>query len=275
MKKAIIVVGIVFVLLIAVLSIAPLFIDVNAQLKPILTEALEKNLNAKVTMGDLGLSLYRKVNLQIDSIKIVKEKSSVEISDINLIMPYSVLKRNPAEWGQRIKAKILAKEISVNSRKLVISKFKSDFVKDSEEIKLKDTSFLVFEGRGQSFLEIDLANNFKTLMEFEVKNGKWPVEKLKEEMLQKVPNIPRAKELISEIDLDDKFESLKGKITIQNGATNIESVEMNAPSSKTNLKAAGIINAKNILKVSGSLITPLGNVPKDLRNSDVRLIALE
>lgn len=270
LKKVFITIGIILALVIAALSIAPLFIDVEQKVKPILVEALEKNLGAKVTMGDISLSLYRKVHLKIDSLKIVKGTLNANISDLSLVLPYSVLRKNPAEWMKKIKIEVLADEISLNDRRLVLSKFKSDLLKEEDVVKLKGTTFKTFDGRGASYLEMDFSQSFKALFEFEVKDGKWPVEALKEGLLKKVPNIPKAKEMVSDIDLDDDFESVRGNILIQNGITNVQNIEMNIPSSKANVKAAGTINAKNILKMNGNIVVPLDNVPADLRNSDGR-----
>lgn len=269
-KKVFITIGVVIVLVIAALAVAPLFLDINQKIKPILIEALEKNLNAKVTMGEISLSLYRKVNFKIDSLRIVKDKITADISDLSLMMPYSVLRKNPAEWGQRLKIEIQADEISLNNRQLVISKFRSDLLKEESVVKLKNTHFNTFEGRGTSYLEMDFAQGLKAIFEFEIKDGKWPIEKLKESLVKKVPNIPKAKEMVSDIDIDDDFESLKGNVLIQNGITNIQNLEMNIPTSKANVKAAGVINAKNALKVNGNVVIPLDNVPADLRNSDGR-----
>lgn len=269
-KKGLITIGIILVLVIAALSIAPLFIDINKKLKPILVEALEKNLHAKVTMGDISLSLYRKVNFKIDSLRIVKDTLTADISDLSLIMPYSVLRQNPADWMKKIKMEILADEISVNNRKFVVNKFKSDLLKEENVVKLKNTTFNTFDGRGKSYLEMDFTQNLKAIFEFEVKDGKWPVETLKEGLIKKVPNIPKAKEMVADIDLDDDFESVKGNILIQNGITNIQNIEMNVPTSKANIKATGTINTKNALKLGGNVVVPLDNVPADLRNSDGR-----
>lgn len=270
MKKLFIALGIVLILAIIGLAVAPLFIDINKKIKPIIVDALEKNLNVKVLMGDISLSLFGKVDLQIDSLKIIKDKMAVDVSDLNLIMPYSVLQKNPTEWVKKIKIQILADEISINNRQLLIKKFKSDLLKEESIVKLKNTEFNVFDGKGKSYLEMDLTQSLEANFEMEVKNGKWPVEKLRDELKKKAADIPQASQMISKLDIDENFETLKAKLLIQNGITNIQEVFMNIPESKAEVRAAGVINAKNALKIDGSFIIPLDNVPGELRSADGR-----
>lgn len=270
MKKFFIAIGILIFLAILGLSIAPIFIDINKQVKPIIVKALEENLGAKVTMGDISLSLFGKVNIKIDSLKIIKEKITADISDIELVMPYSVLSKNPSEWTKKIKLKIFADEISINSRQLVVRTFKSDFLKEDSVVKLKNTTFSTFGGRGTSYLELNFAQGMTANFEFEVKDGEWPVDKLKEQLLKKASGIPQASKMISDIDISSEFESLRGKILIQNGITNILDLFMNIPKSKAEAKASGVINAKNAVSINGNLIFPLDNVPGELRSSDGR-----
>lgn len=270
MKKIFIALGIVLILAIIGLAVTPLFLDINKRIKPIIVDALEKNLNAKVAMGDISLSLFGKVNLQIDSLKIIKDKMTVDVADLNLMMPYSVLQKNPADWTKKIKIQILADEISVNNRQLLIKKFKSDLLKEESIVKLKNTEFNVFDGRGKSYLEMDFAQGLKAMFELEVKNGKWPVEKLRDELKRKAADIPQAAQMISKIDIDENFEALKAKVLVQNGITNIQEVFMNIPKSKAEVRAAGVINAKNAIKMDGSFIIPLDNVPGELKSADGR-----
>ncbi|MES2768358.1 MAG: hypothetical protein V4596_04365 [Bdellovibrionota bacterium] len=269
-KKVFIAFVVLMILAISALAIAPLFIDINKKIKPILVDALEKNLAAKVTMGDISLSLFGKVSLEIDTLKIIKDKITVDLTDLSLVMPYSVLRKNPTEWAKKIKIAILADEISVNNRQLVINKFKSDFLKEESIVKLKNTEFNIFEGKGASFLEMDFSQSLKAIFEFEVKNGVWPVEKIKGELEKKTASIPQAKKMIEDIDIDEKFETLKGKILLQNGITNIQELFMDIPESKVEVRASGIINTKNALKIDGNFILPLDNVPGELRSSDGR-----
>ncbi len=270
MKKVSIAVGIFLILFIGALLLAPLFFDFNSQIKPIIVEALEKNLGAKVTLGDMSFSLIRKVGISIDSVKISKDQLTAEISDLVIVMPYSVLRKAPTEWTNRIKMDLKADEININNRQLVLKTIKSQFIKDNDNVKLKDTKFFVFEGRGTSYLDIDLSQGFKAVFDFEVTNGKWPAEKLKDTLAQRIPNIPRAQEIISNARIDNNFESLKGDVLIQDGVTQIKNLEMNVPKSKLNVKGVGTISAKNYLKANGNLIVPLENIPADLRNFDGR-----
>ena len=269
-KRAILPLVFAVLLIIAAIRIAPYFFDVNKKIKPIIVGLLEKNLNAQVKMGEVSLSFYGKLNFFTESLKITKDEISVDVSDLNLMMPYAVLWKNPSEWAKNIKIKVQASEISVNERALVLTRFKTDFLKEDSVVKLKNTDFKAFEGSGKSYLEMDFSNIPKIIFDFEIKNGKWPVEKIKSSLEKKASKIPRAQEMISNLEIDDTFESLKGVLRSQNGITNIESLSMEIPESKTSATASGTIGAKNTLKLYGNIILPLDNVPSELRVADGR-----
>lgn len=269
-KKVFIAIGVLLILAILSLSIAPLFIDINKKIKPILIEALEKNLGAKVTMGDIFLSLYGKANLKIESLRIIKDKSTIDINDLSLMMPYSVLTQSPQKWMKNIKIAIAANEIAINERRLVIKKFKSDLIKESSLIKLKNMEFEVFEGWATGYAEIDFSQKLKGVFEFEIKDGKWPADKLKESLAKEAAVIPKAEDMISKLDMNDRFETLSGKIIFENGVTNIRDVSMSVPQNKADLKAEGTIDSKNNLKIAGNFFLPLDNVPAELRAADGR-----
>lgn len=221
-------------------------------------------------MGDISLSLFGKANLDIDSVRIIKDKLIVDVSDLNLMMPYSVLQKNPADWMKKIKIEVLADEISVNNRQLLIKKFKSDLLKEESIIKLKNTEFNVFDGKGKSYLEMDVSQGLKANFEMEVRDGKWPIEKLRDELKNKSQGIPQADQMISKIDIDENFEKLTAKVLVQNGITNIQEVFMNVPKSKADVRATGVINEKSALNMQGSFIIPLDNVPRELKSADGR-----
>jgi hypothetical protein len=269
-KKIFVAIGITIALLIAAMTVAPLFFDINKKIRPILVSAMEKNLNAKVKMGDISLSLYGKVSFKISSLKIIKEKLTVDVTDLSMIMPYSVLTKNPTQWMKSIRMEIFADEISLNNRLLVISDLKTDFLKEESVIKLKNTEFHALKGRGTSYAQMEFSPGMNGLFEFEVRDGVWPVDKIKNILQQKIQNIPRADKLLSQLDISEKFESLKGSMNLENGITTIESISMNIPKNKAEAKASGTIDAKNNLKINGNIILPLDNVPAELKISDGR-----
>lgn len=269
-KKLFIAVGALIILAIIGLTVAPYFIDINKKVKPILVEALEKNLKAKVKMGDISLSLYGKVNLKIDSLKIIKDKMTIDINDLSMMMPYSVLTENPGQWTKKIKMSITADEIALNDRLLVIKKFKSDLLKEDSVIKLKDTKFKVFDGHATSFAEADFTDGLKGSFEFQVKNGKWPADELKASLAKEAAIIPKAEDMISKLQMDNRFEALSGDILFDNGLTTIRSISMSVPQNKADLKAEGTINANNQVDIRGNFFLPLENVPGELRAADGR-----
>jgi hypothetical protein len=270
MKKFFVAIGILVALAIAAMTIAPLFFDINKKIKPILVSALEKNLGARVHMGNISLSLYGQVTFKVDSLKIVKDKLTAEISDLSMMMPYSVLRKNPTQWMKNIRMQIIADEISLNSRQLVVKDLKTDLLKEESVIKLKNTEFHVFEGKGKSYAQLEFDPGVKGLFEFEIQDGVWPVDKLKDVLKQKVSNIPKAQDIVSKVKIDDRFETLKGKVSLANGTTNIESLLMTMPKNKTEIKGSGFINPKNDLKINGNIILPLENVPAELKDADGR-----
>ncbi len=91
MKKLIgIVVG-VFVLLIVVAMVAPMFYDVNAKVKPMIKSAVEETMNAKAEIGTLSLSTLFGVNIGIESLKIIETPSNhvlFEMKDAKLKIPF-------------------------------------------------------------------------------------------------------------------------------------------------------------------------------------------
>jgi hypothetical protein len=130
--------------------------------------------------------------------------------------------------------------------------------------------FEVFDGKATSYAEMDFSRKFKGAFEFEVRNGKWPADKLKESLEKEVAAIPKAEDMISKLDMDDRFETLSGKIIFENGITEIRSFSMNVPQNKADLKAEGTIGSKNNLKLAGNFFLPLDNVPGELRAADGR-----
>lgn len=269
-KKLFIAFGILIILAIIGLAVIPAFIDINKKVKPILVEALEKNLNAKVKMGDISLSLYGKVNLKIDFLKIIKDKIIIDIDDLSMMMPYSVLTKDPSQWTKNIKMSIAADEIALNERQLVIKKFKTDLLKEDSIIKLKDTKFKIFDGIATSYGELNFLKGLKGTYEFQVKNGKWPVEELKASLANEAAIIPKAEDMILKLQMDNRFETLSGDILFDNGLTTIRSISMSVPQNKADLKASGTIKANNQVDISGNFFLPLDNVPAELRAADGR-----
>lgn len=269
-KKIFTVAGVVLALLVAIMIVAPFFIDLNKTVRPILVKTIEEKLNAQIEMGNISLSLFGSVNFKIEFLKIIKDKLVVDISDITMVMPYSVLKKNLAEWTQNIKMEILADEVSLNNRKLVVSNIKTDFLSSKTEVRLKNTTYEIFEGQGTSYAQMDFSSGIKGLFEFEVRDGEWPVDKLKSDLEKRAPNIPKAKKMISDLNINDEFKSLKGSVSIENGITNIQFITMDIPESKADVKASGTISAASAVKINGNFILPLDNVPAELRASDGR-----
>jgi hypothetical protein len=269
-KKLMIVIGSLVALIVLVMTVAPLFFDINKKIKPILVSTLEKNLNAKVKMGDISLSLYGKVSFKIDSLQIIKDKLTVDITDLHMIMPYSVLTKNPTQWMNNIRMEISAEEISINNRLMVISELTTDFLKENSIIKLKNTEFHTLQGKGKSYAQMEFTSGVKGQFEFDVRDGVWPVDKLKQSLQEKIKNIPRADKLLSQLNIDDNFESLKGNMILENGITTIQSISMSIPKNKAEGRASGTIDAKNNLKINGTIILPLDNVPQELKGPDGR-----
>lgn len=270
MKKTIIILATVVGLIIVLMSVVPFFIDINKHIKPLLVEAIEKNTASKVNLGELKLSLYRKVRLSADLIKIKKDDLEIDVVDFEIVAPYSALLKSPQDLMSDIRLNLNADEVSINKRKLVLEKVTCDLIKLGNNIKLKDIYFKAFEGRGRATSEIDFTKGLVASLDFEIKDGEWPAEKLKAELLQKAKKIPQAEKLINDLDIDDDFESLKGSLLIENQVTKIQSLTLNAPANKVMVRGSGTIDDKNHLKISTEALFPIENIPSELKNDDGR-----
>ncbi len=269
MKKTIIILAIMLGVIVALLSIIPLFIDINKHVKPLLVSAVEENTEFKIDLSDLKLTLYQGVRLSTDAVKITKEDLEIVVSKVEIIAPYSALLRSPQKLMDSLKVGLRASKISINNKLLIIEGFGSDLVKTKDHIRIDNGRFRAFDGQGYATAVTNLSGDVTTNLEFEVRNGRWPVQKLKDELIEKVKDIPRAEKLVRDFHIDDRFESLKGKIVTSDETIRVESINLNIPANEIAVNGSGTI-VKKQLKMTAQLLIPLNNIPSDLKASDGR-----
>jgi hypothetical protein len=97
MKTALKVLAGVFTLMIVAIIVIPLVVDVD-HYRPQILKAANQKINGKLELGKLKLSLWGKINISIDGLKLVDSQNHViaEVKDASFNMPYtSVLSGSP------------------------------------------------------------------------------------------------------------------------------------------------------------------------------------
>jgi len=97
LRKVLIAVGCLFGLLTLAAIIVPLVIDVD-KYRPLIVQKANERLNGKLELGKLGLSLWGRVNVDIDQLKLTDARgtSVVEVKDASLNIPLmSILTGSP------------------------------------------------------------------------------------------------------------------------------------------------------------------------------------
>lgn len=98
MKKLLIVLGTLFGIFIVVAGALPFMVDVD-QYRPMLVKAASERLNGKIEIGKLSLSLWGKVHVQVDGIKIsdAQGHNILSVSDAYFHLPFfSILDGSPS-----------------------------------------------------------------------------------------------------------------------------------------------------------------------------------
>lgn len=91
MKKIGIIVGGICASIIVSLAVVPLFIDIDAKLRPIITHTIENTMDVKADLGKLSLSLLWGVNIGIENLKITENQTKnvmFELQGAKLQIPY-------------------------------------------------------------------------------------------------------------------------------------------------------------------------------------------
>ena len=90
MKKIIIVVGALFLLLLAAIVVIPFVVDVD-KYRPKIVEIVNQNINGKVEMGKLKLSLWGQVRVEIDGLSVTDKigKKVLSVNNAYLHIPFS------------------------------------------------------------------------------------------------------------------------------------------------------------------------------------------
>src|SRR4051812_22597495 len=98
MKKLIKVIGIIFVLLVAVAVVVPLFVDVD-KYRPQIVQMANERINGKLELGKLSLSLWGQIRIQIAGLTLVDNNGTqlVSVKDAYFHVPFlSILSGSPS-----------------------------------------------------------------------------------------------------------------------------------------------------------------------------------
>lgn len=94
LKKIIKIGASIFAVIIIILATLPFFIDIDAKLRPVITQTIEDNLDVKAELGRLSLNLLWGVNVGIENLKLTENKTKnvlFELQNAKLSIPYSSL----------------------------------------------------------------------------------------------------------------------------------------------------------------------------------------
>ncbi len=236
MKKIALIVGGIFASIVLALAVVPMFIDIDAKLRPVITQTIENTMDVKADLGKLSLSLLWGVNVGIENLKITENQTKnvmFELQGARLQIPYLSLITGTLSVTLKTEKPVIRvvryKDGSLNVTRVM--KQKSEQVQQTEESS-GDTGAAALGSRLSFSTDIEKA---QLHINDQISQFNFKVEELNLKLKNVGINREFEVDLSTQLNIDNKKDIrlagllvFDGTTEIQMGANGFESVRMDS-----------------------------------------------